>query len=555
MALARRLLPIGLLLVCPGAEAADLYLQHKDVTQSRYYTGTEGSARAEPIPNSWWIMENSDSAEDLGIRDQGFVIEDEELSRLVYDIANRLLAHWPGTTPRMAIFVQGDRSPLSYGGQTTYYGEVFINYGVFRHAESEDELAAVIGHELAHVLLGHGETLKYKKNVTKSLEVFSEARELYAKAEALRYNEARDEFSLDPSVEGEIKQSAVQKVIADRFYESAHATLFSRGNERDADRLALDLMVAAGYSPMGLKISLERMAHSHDLSTAISEYLSKSSQSLLQESLTAISNALDQDKVDPTDLDRFVDNASGEFLDSALNFGKRAAIDFSAKSHPVPSERVKQITEYLYDNYPRKVRRRRPDTVAAEHFRRGHIRDLIDRYTVANQAVEAIGVGAPAIGQELSVASLTPPTGAHPYTRYAAFVVGRAQGDRQAMLANAESIDPDMIMPVFASAEIADFLSSAGRVQEANDIMSLYEGYYGTVIDYYPPKIRMSISAFELDEAQRLTDECFAAAPPDSPLSRKCARESGILRPAAGPNEGSKNAADTLGSFLKGITE
>lgn len=549
-----RLLLLGMAVstILPS-NAAELYLEHKEVTKSSHYTGTTGSARVDPIPNSWWIMEHSDDAAELGIRDQGFVIEDEQLTTLVYGVANKLLAQWPGNAPPIAIFVQGDRSPLSYGAQTTYYGEIFINYGVFRHAESEDEVAAVVGHELAHVLLGHGETIKYKKSVEKSLQLFTEARELYAKADALQYNETTEEYSLDPSVEGKMKRSAVQKVIADRFYKSAHATLFSRGNEQDADRLALDLMVAAGYSPMGLKASLERMAHSHDLSTEISDYLTTSSTSLLQESLTAVSNALDKNSANPTDLDQYFDGAKDEFADSALDFGKKALIEFSSKSHPVPGKRVEQITDYLYANYSRKIRRRRPDTSSAADFQQGHIGDLIERYTVANQAVQAVGLGDLAVAQELSIAALTPPASDHPYTRYAAFVTGRAQGDQQSMVVNAESINPDMLMPVFASVVFADFLSTNGKGDEADSMMSLYESYYGTVNDYYPPKIRMSISEFELEEAEQLAQECFAVAAPDSPLSNSCAQESGILRPAAGSGSDPGNASNTLNTFFKGM--
>jgi len=536
-----------------GAGGAEPYLQHKDVTGSSHYTGTAGSARTAPMPSSWWILEHSDVANDLGIRDQGFVIQDEQLTELVYGITNNLLAAWPGTTPSIAVFVQGDRSPLAYGAQTTYHGEIFINYGVLVHAESEDELAAVIGHELAHVLLGHGETLKYKKNVQKSLDIVAYSRELYAKAEALEYNDTTEEYSLDSSVEGKLKQSAVQKVIADRLYNSVHATLFSRGNEHDADRLGLDLLIAAGYSPRGLKASLERMAHSHDLSTEISDYLTNSSQSLLHESLAAVSEALDQDDV--RNLDQFFDGAKDKFADSALDFGKKAFIEFSAKSHPVPGKRVQQITEYLNDTYPRKVRGRKLNKGSASQFRQGHIADLLSRYTVANQAIEALTAADLWTAEELSLAALTPPASNHPYTRYVAFMTGRMQGDRQSMIVNAENIDPDMLMPVFASVEIADFLSSAGKTERADDMITTYEGYFGTVAGYYPPKIRMSISAFELGEAQQLTEDCFSTAPADSPLSEKCARESGILRPAAGPADQGSKAKKSLGTLFNSLNQ
>ena len=260
-----RLAIISLLLMTLNTQAADLYLQQKDVTKSSYFTGTTGSASAKPLTSKAWLRLNSGQTAELAIRDYGFVVEDAQLNELIYGIANRLLAQWPGTVPDFAIFVLGDRSPLVYGAAMAHSREIFVNYGVFLHAESEDELAAVIGHELSHILLEHGKTLELKKNTDKSLELLGEARDRYAMAEAIRYNAETIEFSIDPSVEADLKKSAEQKVVADKLYARAHATLFSRGNEHDADRLGLDLMVAAGYSPMGLKNSLERMAHSYDL--------------------------------------------------------------------------------------------------------------------------------------------------------------------------------------------------------------------------------------------------------------------------------------------------
>ena len=525
-------LPImSLLLMALNVQAADLYLQHKDVTRSSYFTGATGSANATALTTKEWLQVNSGQTAELAIRDYGFVIEDPELNELIYGIANRLLAQWPGTVPAFAIFVVGDRSPLAYGAGMAHSKEIFVNYGVFLHAGSEDELAAVIGHELSHLLLEHGKTLELKKNMDVALELMGEARDRYAMAEALRYDAETMEVSFDPSVEADLRKSAEQKVVADKLYARAHASLFSRGNEHDADRLALDLMVAAGYSAMGLKNSLERMAHSYDLSTSISEYFDSSSDSLLKKSLTAIDNVTEKNADKEQELNQFMTSAEEEFTTSALEFGKKSVMKFTAQTHPVPDKRVEQITAYLFDNYPRSIRRRQPDPASAEQFRSGHIADLITHYSAANQAMQAISLGNQATAEQLLAEALALPTHAEPYTRYTAFVDSRNKGDTKAAIANIEAINLDGLVPVFATEEFAELLADSSKTFEAYGMMAQYEDQYGTINGYYPPKIKLSSAAKDQERVAELANACYAAAPAQSPLSLSCARASGIKPP------------------------
>ena len=555
MTIYRHILLIACAVLAVEVHAAGLYLDTKKVTRSQYYTGTPGAARIDSINYEQWISANADNVADLGIRNQGFVIPDAELNTLLYGIANRLLAHWPGTAPPIVIYVQGDRSPLSYGAQTTYFGEIFIDYGVLKHAESEDELAAVIGHELAHVLLGHGKALKYRQNIQKSLDTITQARELYAQAEALEYNEASETFSIDPSAEKKIRQSAMQKVIADRFYNSAHATLFSRGSEHEADRLALDLLVAAGYSPAGIKASLERMAHAHNLSTQISGYLTTSSQEMLEASMNEVMTALEQS--DASDLDEYFEDSSDVWKDSALEFGKNAFINFTARSHPVPEKRVKQITDYLYDNYSRSVRRRQPDPASAEAFKSGHIAALIGQYEAANQAIQAIGLGEFDIAQERAAAALGPAADEHPYFRYVAFVTDRTNSSSDAAAAHIGKMDTQQPIPLFASTEVAEFLVGTGQTVQAEALISRFESLFGPVNEFYPPKISLAVAANDSARVDEYTQACFAVTSPDSPLSDKCATASGISRIVSTTTEEAEaeEAMDSLGGFLKSLSE
>ncbi len=528
-----RLLTVGLALTAHATHAADLYLEHKDVTGSRFFTGEPAAAEAAPISSARWIAMHEGDTRDLAIRDFGFVIENDRLNELVYGIANRLLAQWPGTVPPFAIFVQGDRSPLVYSAWTAHTREIFINYGVFLHAESVDELAAVIGHELAHMLLKHGNALSLRKSVGETLDTLNKARNLYAKAEALRFDSDTLEVSLDSSVTADLQKSATQRMIADLLYERLHATLFSRGAEHQADRLALDLMVAAGYSPMGLKISLERMAHSHDLATEVAAYFEESSKTLLQQTLAIIDQQLSQQELRPEELDAFLTDTREALTKSAVEFGTKTLMKYSAKSHPVPAKRVKKITQYLYDNYDRSVRRRQPDQASAALFRSGHIAGVINNYSAANQAVEAIGQGTFASADALTSDALSAPTYDDPYIRYTAFLNRRSQGDAHAAVAEIEEMRADGLVPIRTSAELADFLADNGRTEFVNRMMGLYEGYFGDIHDYYPPKIKLSAAAEDQERVEALALACYEVAPPDSTLAMKCATASGVSPMAA----------------------
>ncbi len=537
---------LGALLVTQ-VQAKGLYIKDKAVQKSVYYTGTTGAAKLAPVKSREWIQRYQGDMADLAIRDYGFVIEHDELNSLIYGIANRLLEHWPGTVPPVALFVQGDGSPLLYGAATTYSKEIFIRYGVLLHASSEDELAAVIAHELAHVLLEHGKALDYKKSMNSMLALAEDASQLYATADALRMDSETRKISLDPSIEKNLKRTAEQKVVADQLYSSVHATIYSRGNEQDADKLALDLLIAAGYAPLGLKTSLERMAASHDLSTEVSSFFETSSKQFLLDSTAAIQQYTDENGIQSDQLKDFMSQSKESLKDSVVAFGKNALVKFTAKSHPVPEKRVQKMTNYLYDEYPRKVRSRKPDEMSADAFRAGAIGKLIADYSEANQAIELVGIGDLPAAQEQLSAALTVATNAEPYPAYAAFMVGRATNDVAGALKPVKSVNPDGLIPVFAGVEIADVLARSGEMTRLDNLVTRHESVYGPINDYLPAKISLAKAADDAARVQQLALECYGAARADSPLANRCAEVSGVERPE-------KAAGNAAGNPLSGVT-
>lgn len=122
-------------------------------------------------------------------------------------------------------------------------GHIFLSRGMIRLAESEDELAAIVAHEISHVVLQHG-----MKSIKSSRITSSVVGALATTAEALTDNQL---VELAASFSGSVDDVAQTLVTSG----------YSRATERDADVGAVEILLLAGYDPDGLIRILERMEH------------------------------------------------------------------------------------------------------------------------------------------------------------------------------------------------------------------------------------------------------------------------------------------------------
>lgn len=143
-------------------------------------------------------------------------------------------------SPNVGETYQGYRFVLldspSANAISTPGGYVFVTRGLLALARSEDELAAALAHEVAHVHLGHGLAAIRQSNLTEAAKILG--------------TEAAHEMG------GELAGlfgSSVQDVVAEVFTKG-----FSREQESAADALAVRILADAGYSPGALATLLER---------------------------------------------------------------------------------------------------------------------------------------------------------------------------------------------------------------------------------------------------------------------------------------------------------
>lgn len=92
------------------------------------------------------------NAVDAVVQQQFVLLDDDEVGRRVSAIGNRLLASAQGRDIpyRFRVINHNDLNAFSGPG-----GYVYVTYGMLRLAQNEDEVAAVIAHEIAHVAKRH----------------------------------------------------------------------------------------------------------------------------------------------------------------------------------------------------------------------------------------------------------------------------------------------------------------------------------------------------------------------------------------------------------------
>ncbi|MCE9613074.1 MAG: M48 family metallopeptidase [Lentisphaerae bacterium] len=122
-------------------------------------------------------------------------------------------------------------------------GLIFLSRGMLRLCKTEDELAAVLAHEVAHVNLGHAIAAISNSRWTQAFTILG--------TEGAKSFGGEQLSQLTTAFEGSIDD------ITSKLVTSGYA----RGQERAADALAVTILRRVGYDPGALARVLGNMAH------------------------------------------------------------------------------------------------------------------------------------------------------------------------------------------------------------------------------------------------------------------------------------------------------
>jgi len=120
-------------------------------------------------------------------------------------------------------------------------GLVFVTREILRLCKNEDEIAAVLAHEIAHVELNHGIQAISKSRRTEALKILA-----VEGTKALGGKELADLTSTFENSIGDITSTMINNG-------------YSRGFEREADAAAVKMLSQLGYNPAALATMLREM--------------------------------------------------------------------------------------------------------------------------------------------------------------------------------------------------------------------------------------------------------------------------------------------------------
>ena len=175
---------------------------------------------------------------DIRFREPSY-LEDPEIAGYLAGLGERLAQATPGTRHDFEFFVMRDHTLNAFALPGGFVG---VHTGLIAAAETESELASVLAHEIAHVTQRHIARMLGQQEQMQ-LPV------LAALAAAVLLGRSRPDLAMGAAAAAQA--GAVQASLA-----------YSRDFEREADRVGLQALEAAGFDARAMSAFFERMQRS-----------------------------------------------------------------------------------------------------------------------------------------------------------------------------------------------------------------------------------------------------------------------------------------------------
>ena len=170
------------------------------------------------------------------IRADRSYLDDPEAAEYLSNLGHRLAARSPDARQGFEFFLLRDPQINAFALPGGYIG---VNTGLLLAAQSESEVASVLAHEIAHVTQRHIARMLAQQQQASVGTLAAFAAALLLSRVSGQAAEAAAAFGTAAGIQSQLN--------------------FTRENERDADRVGLQILDQAGFDPQAMQVFFERL--------------------------------------------------------------------------------------------------------------------------------------------------------------------------------------------------------------------------------------------------------------------------------------------------------
>ncbi len=354
-----------------------------------------------------------------------FAFNSTHLENYLYKITTRLAKQWPFEVPDYSIkLIYGDH----INAHATYRNTIYFPSGWLHGAESEDEIAAVLAHELAHIFLKHPMDDIDQKEISDAVNSLQKGIVLGMYLKDMTLGKSGGDLSFQYGGNAsEQRDLAIASWAGEKLYKSKVDLLdplMTRYQEEEADFLAIDLLMAAGYNPIPFRDDvMDRLKSSRDKQLKkieLEKIEFRKQQTVLSDSIAKSLQTGDIETAGTVALNGFFDELNRGFDDLYVS---------GQAKHFKPDTRSKTIKNYLKTHYP--SRKDYPPKTRSElerTLKKSGFNTVQENHITSDIAGEKLAAGDVQSASQLGLQPLRTSANKSPYPWYILGTVRSSQG-------------------------------------------------------------------------------------------------------------------------------
>ncbi|WP_207479626.1 M48 family metalloprotease [Arenibaculum pallidiluteum] len=416
----------------------------------------------------------------------------EPLQRYAEGVLARLLRGWPHAAPRIRVVVSTDSG---YGAQA-YSGDIVeLHQGTLVNCTSEDELAFILAHEAAHILLNHLDADRHHE-AEAALEDGAAGIALAALAKAA---DGKAQASQGVALAYGAYRELQKKVLKPSW---------DRQQEDEADLLGHDLLLLAGYNNSVYQTVMERM---QDFEKKQEEE-EREKQQQLDRQVTEL--------MESGQFDAGMNAAFARLKEGPMLVLERL-VGLVGKGHNSAQRRLDDLDSYvmreeLYESAGRPLNEK---PYQAAVYQGAGLR-VLTRGVLAQRAETLIGRGEHAEAEALLKEAMKGGFEGDPELRYQRAQLHAAQGRTDLAMKDLEVALRSPAAKEKVYAKLQQQLALAGKLTQALAVLDQADRRFGGAEGRYPQRIALLAAAGQHRDAGAVYDRCRALK--GNPVVRHC---------------------------------